>query len=65
MKLFEVEMTQLVTILIEFDCYNEEVRDILIKEIRAFVDDVLPEKLSYEEEVVVMSQVLSVIELGT
>jgi len=60
-----MEMIQLVTIMIEFDCYNEEVRDILIKEIKAFVEEVLPEKLPYDEQTVEMGLVMSVIELET
>lgn len=46
----------------EFACYNEEVKEILIEEIKAFVDEVLPEKLPYDEQTVEMGRILKVVE---
>lgn len=57
-----MEVKRLVIILMEFACYNEEVKEILIEEIKAFVDEVLPEKLPYDEQTVEMGRILKVVE---
>lgn len=40
------------SVFVEFECYNEEVRNILLEELEAWVENVMPEKTAYDQEVV-------------